>query len=104
MTTATTDEERALDALHDVIDPELGIDVVDLGLVYELEVKEGAAHLVLGVTTPSCPFSASLAEEARAVLSSLPDVATVEVRLTTKPAWSPEMMSAQARRLLGWER
>jgi len=89
-------------ALTAVLDPELGLDVVELGLVYEIGVQAGNAHIVLGVTTPACPYSRRLAEEVADVARFTPGVREVDVTVTFTPTWSPAMMSAEAQGLMGW--
>lgn len=93
---------RVAAALERVIDPELGIDIVDLGLVYGVEVEDGAVHIDLGVTTPACPFSRQLAEDAAAAVLAVPGVDTADVTLCFDPPWSAEMLSDRAKRRLGW--
>jgi metal-sulfur cluster biosynthetic enzyme len=96
-------ESRALDALHGVNDPELGINIVDLGLVYEVEANGGRLRVRLAMTTPSCPLGEHLTGEAeRALRRALPEVGRIEVDLVRDPPWSPERMTEAARRQLGW--
>lgn len=95
-------EDRLLGALHRVVDPELGIDVVDLGLVYGLETTGGEVRLMLGMTTPSCPFASTLARRAEAELLTVEGVTSARVRLVADPPWHPDRMSDRARRALGW--
>ena len=95
---------RVLEALYDVIDPELGINIVDLGLVYALRVDDGVAEVEMTMTTPACPLSSYFdAEIARAVREAVPEVHAVEVMLTFQPPWDPEMMSGVAKHALGWD-
>jgi len=96
------DTSVLLSALRDVLDPELGLDVVDLGLVYRLETVDGAVELDLGMTAPSCPFGDELARDARRALLLVPGVTDARVRIVLDPPWDPGRMSADARRLLGW--
>ena len=100
----TTGADDLLAVLHGVVDPELGIDIVDLGLVYGLRRHEGKVELDLGMTTPMCPYTGVLADEARRALESVPGVEEATVTVTFDPPWSPEMMSPQARAALGWAR
>jgi metal-sulfur cluster biosynthetic enzyme len=89
-------------ALHDVIDPELGENVVDMGLIYDIAVSaDGDVAIVMTTTTQGCPASAFLKDGVRACASAVPGVRRVEVVLTYQPAWSPERMSAPARERLG---
>jgi len=101
---STTQEDRILEALRAVIDPELGVNVVDLGLVYGAAVMPNGDLLVqMTMTTPVCPLSAHLQREAEAALRrAFPDVRTIQVQLVWHPPWDPSMMSAAARRKLGW--
>ena len=90
--------------LHNVIDPELGIDIVELGLVYEVEVDEtvGGVDIEMTLTTPGCPLSDFMEDQIRAQLAQLPQIKDVHIELVWDPAWVPEMMSATARQTLGW--
>jgi metal-sulfur cluster biosynthetic enzyme len=92
-----------LEALHNVIDPEIGINIVDLGLVYEAEIRDGRVHVVMTMTTAACPLGESIAEEARKTIrQKVPGVTAVSVDLVWEPPWQPSMMSAAAREQLGW--
>jgi metal-sulfur cluster biosynthetic enzyme len=93
-----------LDALRNVIDPEIGINIVDLGLVYEAEIRAGHVHVVMTMTTAACPLGESIAEEAqKTIRERVPGVTTVSVDLVWEPPWQPSMMSAAARERLGWK-
>lgn len=95
--------DEILDALRDVIDPEIGINVVDLGLVYEAVARGGDVRVVMTMTTPACPLGESIAEEARASIQRhLHGVKSVSVDLVSEPRWRPAMMSSAARERLGW--
>lgn len=93
-----------LAALRQVIDPELGVNVVDLGLVYGVGVEDGRARVRLTTTTPACPIGAYLVDEIGWALLSLDGIVDVEVEVTHDPPWSPERMSDAARAMLGWDR
>lgn len=83
---------RAIEALRDVYDPELGIDVVALGLVYGIETDDEHVTVDMTLTTPGCPVSEQLpAEAARALADTFPDLRT-EVRLVWDPPWTPDRM------------
>lgn len=95
--------ERVRDALREVIDPELGINVVDLGLVYRIEAEPDRLSVAMTMTTPACPLGEHLAAQAEAaVRRAAPQVAEVQVRLVWEPPWSPDLMSPDAKRRLGW--
>ena len=95
-------EEQAWNLLRTVYDPELGLDVVNLGLVYELRVEPPRAYVRMTLTTPGCPLHDSMGDAVRQALSRLPGVEEVEVEITFEPPWTPERLSEKARRLLGW--
>ncbi|WP_407343989.1 metal-sulfur cluster assembly factor [Pengzhenrongella phosphoraccumulans] len=90
------------EALTDVIDPELGIDIINLGLVYGLEVNGRNAAVLMTTTTPACPLGEYLTDEVRRVLVTGGWVDQVEVVITHMPAWTPEMMSAETKQAFGW--
>ncbi len=91
----------AWDSLATVYDPELGINLVDLGLVYKLEVKDGAASVAMTLTTPGCPMSDSMPEAVERALLGIAGIAGVAVDLVWEPRWVPEMMTERAKRELG---
>lgn len=95
---------RALEALGEVIDPELGLDVVELGLVYSVDVCGRDLHVDLTMTSPACPLGDVIARDAETRLRALDGVDDVEVRLVWDPPWTPERMSQSARAALGWSR
>ncbi|MEY9199253.1 metal-sulfur cluster biosynthetic enzyme [Sinorhizobium fredii] len=83
------------EALRMIIDPELGHNIVDLGLIYDVSVEEGGiAHVTMTTTTRGCPASEYLKEAVRNCVWYVPGVEYAEIRLTYEPAWTPEMMSA----------
>ena len=97
-----TETEQLRDALRDVIDPELGIDIVSLGLVYGLEVNNRVAAVVLTTTPPACPLGEYLSGEVRQVLLATGAVDRVEVVITHEPAWTPAMMADDTKKAFGW--
>lgn len=89
-------------ALKAVIDPELGINIVDLGLVYHARRTASGIDVALTMTTPACPLGEMMSEEIKMVLRDrFPDVAEVRVEIVWDPPWSPELMSEELRRQLG---
>jgi metal-sulfur cluster biosynthetic enzyme len=99
--TLTADREQAAwDALSQVIDPELGLPVTDLGLVYGVEIEGSSVSVDMTTTTPVCPLGTYLTQMAETKLLEIPGVDRVAVRLVTEPMWSPEMMSDRARQVL----
>jgi metal-sulfur cluster biosynthetic enzyme len=96
-------DEQLLEALREVIDPELGINIVDLGLVYSAEMDEGSARVAMTLTTPACPMAGEVQAAAETVIwRCVPDVESVEVRLVWSPPWRPAMMSEEAKDEMGW--
>lgn len=94
---------RIRDALRNVIDPELGYNVVDLGFIYDIAVEEeGVVHITMTTTSPGCPATGYLKEGVANSAWSVPDVEFVDVRITFEPAWKPDMMTLQARVDLGF--
>lgn len=91
-------------ALRLVVDPEVGVNVVDLGLVYDVGVSAGGdVRVRMTMTTPACPLGESLAEQAEAaVRQNVAGVRSVSVELVWEPPWQPSMMSDAARKQLGW--
>jgi len=99
--TATTDREQAAwDALSQVIDPELGLPVTDLGLVYGVEVNGSNVSVDMTTTTPVCPLGTYLTQMAETKLLEIPGIDRATIHLVTEPLWSPEMMSDRARQVL----
>src|SRR5690606_26174590 len=94
--------DRIREALRRVIDPELGYNIVDLGLIYEIAVEDGgAARVTMTTTTPGCPATDYLMEGSREAAESTPGVASADVTLTYDPRWTPEMMSSEAKAHFG---
>ncbi len=92
-----------LQALRGVNDPEVGVNIVDLGLVYSTEIQGGDVRIAMTMTTPACPMHSYLTEEAReAILSQCDEVEKVNVELVWEPPWSPRMISEKGKRQLGW--
>ncbi len=93
-----------LESLRDVYDPELGVDVIDLGLVYNVDVsEEGHVIISMTLTTPGCPMHESLAEGVGRALQGIPGVTSGEIRLVWDPPWHPSRMTVEGRRMLGFE-
>ena len=91
-----------LEALKTVRDPEIPMDLVELGLIYELLVKkDGIVYVEMTLTTPACPVAASMPGEVEAAIRAVPGVSDVRVKLVWTPPWTPELMSEEARLELG---
>jgi metal-sulfur cluster biosynthetic enzyme len=95
--------ERVRDALRVVVDPELGVDVVSLGLVYEVDVDAaGRARIVFSLTSMGCPLGALIERDLVAAAERVEGVEAVETELVFTPAWSPERMAGEVKFALGY--
>ncbi len=94
--------EAVKDALKDVLDPELGYNIVDLGLIYDIEVEDGGARILLTTTTPGCPATAFIRQAVEARTASVPGIETVNITMTWLPPWSPDRMSNDAKAYFGF--
>ncbi len=93
--------EQVRDALRAVKDPELNLNVIDLGLVYEITVSEGGeVHVEMTLTSPGCPVGPEMLSEAQAVLEKIEGVTKADVELVWEPYWTPEKMDPRVRSLL----
>lgn len=96
-------EERVREALRRVEDPEVGISVVELGLVYRIELTPQRVHVQMTMTTPACPMGSLITDDARrAVGALLPEGVEVDIELVWEPPWTPDMMSDSAKQTFGW--
>jgi metal-sulfur cluster biosynthetic enzyme len=105
MTGATFPDESAItDALRSVEDPEAGMNIVELGLVYRTEVVGDSVEVDMTMTTPACPVADLLVDQARAAVEGIcPPGTPVKVQLVWEPIWNPSMMSELARSFFGWQ-
>ena len=101
-TEATTTEEDVYEALEEVIDPELGLDFVSLGLVYDVVIEGEEAHITFTLTTPACPIGPQVSEQMREFVGDLQGISKVHPKMVFDPPWSPEMMSEDAKFALGY--
>lgn len=96
-------EEHILDSLKLVIDPEIGINVVDLGLVYGVDLSGTQAHVTMTLTTPGCPLHASIEAAVKRTLETRhPELTQVDMELVWEPAWDTDRITEDGRRALGW--
>ena len=101
--TATVTQDDVYEALEEVIDPELGLDFVSLGLVYDVEVQDsGEVFVKFTLTTPACPIGPQVSEQMREFVGDLEGVSDVHPNMVFDPPWSPEMMSEDAKFALGY--
>jgi len=90
------------DALTNVIDPELGLDFVELGLIYEVEVDDADVHVTFTLTSPGCPIGPQVTDQIKEYVGELDGVHDVEATMTFSPPWTPDMMSEDAKFALGY--
>ena len=95
-------EEAVTDALTNVIDPELGLDFVELGLVYDVEVDGATVNITFTLTTPACPIGPQVSEQMIEFVGELDGVEEVVPNMVFTPPWSPEKMSEDAKFALGY--
>jgi Predicted metal-sulfur cluster biosynthetic enzyme len=95
-------EQMVFETLKSVFDPELGINIVDLGLVYEVKVDaEGGIDIEYTLTTMGCPIGPLIEDQMRALLAEVPGTGEIRPEMVLRPAWTPEMMSDEAKAALG---
>jgi len=90
------------EALTNVIDPELGLDFVELGLIYDVEIEDDQVYVTFTLTSPGCPIGPQVAEQMEEFVGELDGVGAVYPKMTFSPPWSPEMMSEEAKFALGF--
>jgi metal-sulfur cluster biosynthetic enzyme len=95
-------KEEVVEALRQVEDPELGMDIVDLGLMYDVELDNGRVKVIHTLTSMGCPVGPMIQQQIDEVVRALPGVDDVEVELTWDPPWTPEKMSEDAKFILGF--
>lgn len=95
-------EQGIVEALKTVFDPEIPVDIYELGLIYDIDIPEdGAVKIKMTLTAPGCPVAGTLPVEVKNKVESVPGVASADVELVWDPAWNPSMMSEAARLQLG---
>ena len=94
-------KEEVLNVLREVNDPELMMNIVDLGLVYDVQIDDGKVHVKMTLTSPMCPVGPIIQREAKELLMELEGVEDVEIEIVWDPPWSPDRMSEDARLALG---
>lgn len=103
MTVEMSYEEMVREALREnVIDPEIGVNIVDLGLVYDLAVTDGVAEVTMTLTTPACPLGPYIDSEVRSAVADVPGITGANVNLVWSPPWDPSKMSEDAKLELGF--
>jgi metal-sulfur cluster biosynthetic enzyme len=94
--------DNVTEALRDVIDPELGLDFVELGLIYDVEVDNGTVRVTFTLTSPGCPIGPQVSEQIEEFVSELDGVEEVQPTMTFSPPWTPDLMSEDAKFALGF--
>jgi len=97
-------EEQVRDILREVDDPEVGINIIDLGLVYGIDITGEGVRIKMTMTTPACPLHTYLSTASQeAIRKHFPDISAVDVELVWDPPWDPAKMSPAAKQQLGWK-
>jgi metal-sulfur cluster biosynthetic enzyme len=96
------DEDEVIEALSNVIDPELGLDFVELGLVYGVEIDGGRVNITFTLTTPACPIGPQVSEQMKEFVGEVEGVQEVVPNMVFTPPWTPEKMSEDAKFALGY--
>jgi metal-sulfur cluster biosynthetic enzyme len=94
-------DEQLIDALRQVIDPELMVNIVDLGLIYSVNQTDSKVAVEMTLTSPACPAGPQLVQQAKMALERLEDIDEATVQITLSPPWTPERMTDDARDMLG---
>ena len=94
-------KDEVIEALKEVYDPEIPVNIVDLGLVYDVEVSDGEVAIEMTLTAQGCGMGPYIAQQAEWRVAELPGVEDVEVELVWDPPWSPELITEDGKRLLG---
>ncbi len=97
----TVTEEKILEVLSNVYDPEIPIDIVNLGLIYGIEIEGGNVRISMTMTAPGCPASTQIAGESKILVEEIPGVDSVDIELVWDPPWDPSKMSEDAQQSLG---
>jgi len=96
------DSQKIKDKLRECYDPEIPINIVDLGLIYDIEIEAGTVKVAMTLTAPGCPLAGSITEDVRRKLLEVEGVQKAEVELVWDPPWSPERISEETRETMGF--
>ncbi len=102
MEETTTLRDQVEEALHTVYDPEIPVNIYDLGLVYSIDVADGNVVVIMTLTAPGCPVAGAIMQEVNDKIMAIPGVTNADVRLTFDPPWTKDMMSEEAKLELGF--
>ena len=101
MTTATITKDEVLNALHDVFDPEIPVNVVDLGLIYGVKVDDGNVDVTMSLTLAGCGMGPYIAQQAEWRIAEMEGVEDVNVEMVFDPPWTPDLITEDGKKLLG---
>ncbi len=96
-------KQDVMRALKNCYDPEIGVSLVDLGLIYDVQVKDDKVHIKMTLTTPGCPMHAFMVNDVEEKVKKVKGVKEVKVELVWNPPWTPDKMSKEAKKRLGFE-
>jgi len=99
--TEELNNDTVIEALRDVFDPEIPVNVVDLGLIYSVEVSDGDVHVEMTLTAPGCGMGPYIAQQAEWRIAEIDDVEDVQVDVVFDPPWTPDMITEEGKALLG---
>lgn len=95
-------EEKIKEKLKEVMDPETGVSIVDMGFIYGIDVENGKADIEMTLTTPGCPLHSSFTKQVEKKVGSMKGIENVNVDVVFNPPWKPKMMSEKAKKKLGY--
>jgi metal-sulfur cluster biosynthetic enzyme len=101
MVEATLTAGEVRDVLKNVYDPEIPVNIVDLGLIYDIQIEEGDVYVQMTLTAPGCGMGPMIAQQAEWAISEVEGVEDVQVEMTFEPPWSPDLISEDGKKLLG---
>jgi len=101
MAAETVTKDEVIESLKNVYDPEIPVNVVDLGLIYDVQVDEGNIHVQMTLTAPGCGMGPMIAQQAEWAISEIEGVEDVEVEMTFDPPWTPDLISEDGKKFLG---
>jgi len=94
-------EEQVYDALRTCYDPEIPVNIVDLGLIYEVTINDDNVHVVMTLTARGCPLHSLISQEVRVRLAAIPGIKSANVQVVWDPPWDPSRLSEAAKKVLG---
>ncbi|MBI3110729.1 MAG: DUF59 domain-containing protein [Ignavibacteriales bacterium] len=100
----TLSEDQILESLKECYDPEIPVNIVDLGLIYGITIVDDWVGVKMTLTSPGCPASTMISEQVKERVKKVPGVGDVDVRIVWQPEWTPARMTDEARNKLGWNK